>query len=128
VFAPDAILGIFRHLCLLATRRRIEVTGGCLRCGACCRGLVLQADGQWISSERHFLDVCKLLPEYHRFTINKTGESGVLIFSCRFYSHNGCTDYPNRPEFCRAYPSAATYLLGQNLLSGCGFRFQAVPR
>ena len=123
MFAPETLLGAFRYLHALMKRGRIAVTGDCLQCGACCRSLSLQVDGGFIGSERHFEQICEQDGRYRRFTVSGADASGALLFNCRLLDGGKCSDYANRFDFCRNYPTVNLYFLGRNLLPGCGFAF-----
>lgn len=126
LFAPDALLGTFRHLHALVKRGRVAVTGHCLQCGDCCRGLSLQVDGGFIETEQQFARVCEEDERYRRFTVTGVDAFGTLLFRCRLLSGDRCSDYVNRFDFCKNYPTVNLYFLGQNLLPGCGFSFSFV--
>jgi hypothetical protein len=123
MFAPETLLGAFRYLHALVKRGRVAVTGRCLLCGRCCRRLSLQVDGGFIASRQQFDQACAKDERYRRFTIIGADAFGTLLFTCGLLDGDRCSDYANRFDFCKNYPTVNLYFLGQNLLPGCGFSF-----
>jgi len=115
-----------RRLWLRLCGRRPVLTGECLRCGQCCRGIHLKLDARWLRSEADFQRALAKYPRYRIFEITGRDARGLLRFSCTRLSESGlCTDYENRPSVCRNYPSPAMFCAGARLIEGCGFRLKA---
>ena len=121
-------LGLARRAVLLVRRRELAVSGKCEMCGKCCTSLNFTLGAGWISSKRAFERLKKKYPEYERFEICGRAPGGAITFRCRMLGDdNLCSDHENRPAFCREYPTRDVYFMGGELLSNCGFRFEAVP-
>ena len=116
---------------LFVRGREVVVSGRCNMCGRCCRGLNLTLGdrGGWIRSKHLFELAKKQHPAYERFEITGRTPTGILIFKCKMLDENNlCGDHENRPGYCRTYPTPDLYFMGGELLPGCGFRFEVVPR
>ncbi len=105
------------------------LSGTCLRCGQCCRGINLKYHKGWIRRKHQFNELLKENPEYQRFTMTAKDHMGYLQFSCSWYAPGiGCQDYANRLDICRRYPNRSLLLHGGILLQGCGYRVdEGVP-
>ncbi len=45
----------------------------------------------------------------------------MLLFTCRYFIHNACTNYRNRPQLCRDYPQIRNYFKEPVFFPGCGY-------
>ena len=129
-----AKLHILRPLALRRAYRKFkvailgeaEVVGFCLRCGNCCRELVLYADGGWITTEEQFRRFVDRNPEYDRLYVKDCDLRGFLIFACSWLTEEGlCKDHVNRMELCSDHPSPDFYTCGAELTDQCGFSVKA---
>jgi Fe-S-cluster containining protein len=61
-------------------------------------------------------------PIYKKFTpIYKKSTTNIEHFNCScLNTHNKCTDYTNRPNFCRNYP-LSSFLKSSTIPKHCGF-------
>ncbi len=101
------------------------VTGKCNYCGQCCERINLRCRKGWIQNEREFQELVKKSPEYGRFSVVSKDSQGYLQFTCAYLiPDNGCSDYNNRPEICKKYPSKSLVLQGGKLIDGCGYSIQ----
>lgn len=128
MFTPESVRGFVRHLRVALLGREAAVTGSCLRCGRCCRNLVLQAGDGPLDQEGRFEALCRERPEYRRFVVTGRSATGLLLFTCAWLEGEACSDHGNRLDLCRRYPNPNTYFLGFDPLPGCGFRFEERPR
>lgn len=124
LFSPEAVLGAVRYAWAALTHRRVAVTGSCLRCGRCCERLCIQMDGGFVETLAHFEELKAGDARYERFEVTGRDTAGSLVFRCLMLDGGKCADYPGRLEFCRDYPTVNLFFLGQNLLPGCGYRFE----
>ena len=100
-----------------------KITGQCLKCGECCRELVLYADDRWLSREKDFEAFKVGNPEYGRLEITGRDLRGLLIFRCTWLTEEGlCKDHEHRLDLCREHPSGAFYECGAELSPFCGFK------
>jgi len=98
--------------------------GECLRCGQCCKKLILLNKGKPIKNLRIFKKISKNKDYYQLFTpLKETASDGALYFSCKnLTSENRCTSYENRPPICMRYPSREMIEKGGELPFSCGFK------
>ena len=101
------------------------VTGKCNFCGQCCERINLRSPRGWIRHEREFLELVKRSPEYSRFSVVAKDSLGYLQFTCAHLDPgDGCSDYNNRPDICKKYPSKSLVLQGGKLIEGCGYSIE----
>lgn len=102
--------------------------GKCLRCGACCRNILLYSDKNLpVVSEEQFEKIKEWDKHFNSFYISGKTETGELLFTCRALdSNNNCKVYFLRGLECRQYPKKNTKFLinGGKPLKGCGYYFE----
>ena len=104
------------------TKQKITIVGSCNQCGSCCRNLYLYYATKQITSEKLFKHLKKIDKEFKNFHINKENDSKELSFYCdKIDENNRCTDYENRPSFCREYPTKYILRYDKRVLQGCGY-------
>lgn len=106
-------------------RRGLEVVirGSCHMCGSCCRCICLYVDGRWIKTKRQIKKMYDSKPELRRFKPTGTRIDGLLEFYCEKLNEDGsCSDYENRPDLCRDYPTRDIFLQYGVLPDSCGYR------
>lgn len=102
--------------------------GKCLRCGSCCRNILLYIEDKAIISEEQFEKVKEWDKHFRNFYISGRSENGELLFTCREIDENNrCKVYFFRGLGCRNYPKVNTKFLinGGKPLDGCGYYFEA---
>jgi len=96
--------------------------GRCLRCGACCRDVVLTYHGNKISGEEEFARLVEEEPVYGIFRLKMISEKGIYIFQCsRLGEDNRCTAYHDRPGVCSDYPDPDLLRCGTDVIEECGY-------
>ncbi len=119
----DHLNFLLRKWQLKRNDRMVVIRGSCNMCGDCCRGISLNVDGNWMKWKWQFTKAQKKHPYLTRFRILGKTESGHLQFACTCLTENGtCSDYTNRPELCKRFPSPTIYMENGYLPDGCGFR------
>lgn len=89
----------------------------CLRCGACCRSLILEAgadDARWeprIAAECLRLDGGgEVPPEEVEYSLNEPGRGGACHFLTRAADGRAaCAIHASRPEMCAAFVPGGAY-------------------
>ena len=102
--------------------------GKCLRCGACCRNILLYIEDEPIKTQEQFESVKEWDKHYCSFYISGRSETGALLFTCReIGDDNLCKVYHFRGLGCRNYPIVNSKFLinGGKPLDGCGYYFEA---
>jgi uncharacterized protein len=119
---PFTISGFFRFLKLKLMRREILISGGCRRCGACCRKVSLDIGGSWVKSESQYRKLVSDNPDYERFTITGRDPQGHLEFTCSWLQEEGsCRDYENRLKICDGFPDKRIFFMNGSLPGDCGY-------
>ncbi len=114
---------ILYRLRLFFNPYNVVIKGECLRCGECCRNLILFIRGRTIQTEEEFESEKLKHPEYDMFDIRSVNDDGDLIFECtNLGADNRCSIHTGRPKMCRTYPSKKMIANGGRLLEGCGYR------
>ena len=105
-------------------KEEIKIIGGCITCGKCCRNLILISKGKPVKSLSQFEKLVKKKPFYNHFNmVSKDKEHGYIYFSCdKLGSDNFCSDYENRPDICRNFPSKNMPKYKGKLLPECGYK------
>ncbi len=120
-----AWIAMYRRFKKLVFWREPEIVGQCLRCGRCCRDIVLHVGGRWLRSEQQFKREKDKDPDLERFVIKSLDEDGRIIFGCSWLNQDGlCRDYENRLELCRDHPSLGLYYSGVVLSGYCGYKLK----
>lgn len=89
-------------------------TGNCNRCGDCCRGHKLS---KGLTAIEWFI-LRRIVPEEE---INRLKEDGTCPFLKDLPDGTTeCTNYDNRPDFCRIYPATPEDIRN---IDRCGFKF-----
>lgn len=89
---------------------------GCVRCGDCCRAVAFCASLEQIQEDKNFPGRDFILKHWRPVKAPdrkmNTEMSDVVFQSFRWFvcdlfdgTTNLCTDYQNRPVFCRRYPT-----------------------
>ena len=102
--------------------------GKCLKCGNCCRNILLYADEEPIKTNEQFERVKEWEKHYNNFYISGRSETGALLFTCREISEdNKCRVYFFRGLGCRQYPAVKSKFIinGGKPLDGCGYYFES---
>lgn len=95
-----------------------QYQGLCLKCGECCREMILVHKEKVITTEAEFAELCQQKPEFQRWQPFRD-KKGVLRFNCGWLDRqNQCRFYPKRDEPCRNYPDFRT----STLKPGCGYQ------
>ncbi|QJB55831.1 YkgJ family cysteine cluster protein [Pseudodesulfovibrio sp. zrk46] len=119
--------GMFRSLRTFILRREVEIVGQCHMCGKCCQDIVIQDQGNWLTSKRKFKKICEQEPEYERFRILGRDGKGHLLFGCKLQNEDGtCSCHEDRLSLCRNYPSKSIYYQGAWIEPECGYRFKSI--
>lgn len=120
-----SFVALAKRVYLKISGKEYLVTGKCNYCGQCCERINIRCRRGWIRHEREFLELVKKSPEYNRFSVVSKDSQGYLQFTCAHLdSSNGCSDYNNRPNICKKYPSKSLGLQGGKLIDGCGYSIQ----
>jgi hypothetical protein len=89
--------GLFRYIMLRSRGKALFVRGHCNVCGACCRSVCLEDEKGWLRSEKRFLKIIDLYPEYGRFVVSGKDRDGNLLFTCTWLTAEGfCRDHEDR--------------------------------
>ncbi len=113
----------FRKWKIRRRRQKVVVRGSCRMCGGCCRRICLSVDGKWIKSKRQTKRAYETKPELRIFKPTGTKVDGMLEFCCEKLNENGtCSDYENRPEICRNFPTPDIFIEYGVLPDSCGYR------
>ncbi len=102
-----------------------RIRGECLKCGKCCRSLILTRHGKPVYTLKDFRRLVRWDPKtYSRFTPDREFESEMpLTFSCNYLDDNNCcSDHGKRPVLCQTYPHRSIFKIGAELEVGCGYR------
>lgn len=96
--------------------------GKCLRCGECCRNVVLSIKGERIRTEQQFAQLVAQDPPYMIFVPKLIVSGGIILFDCsKLAGNNVCTIYRERPRVCMDYPDPDLLKCGTDVIEGCGF-------
>ena len=101
--------------------------GKCLKCGSCCRNILLYIEDEPVKTEEQFIKVKEWEKHYCNFYISGKSETGALLFTCReIDDNNRCRVYRFRALGCRIYPKKDTKFLinGGKPPDGCGYCFE----
>lgn len=103
--------------------------GKCVKCGNCCRNILLFADDNIpVKTEEQFEKIKEWDKHFCNFYISGKNETGSLLFTCReIDDNNHCKVYLFRGMGCRNYPKTDSKFLinGGKPLDGCGYYFEA---
>ncbi len=102
--------------------------GKCLKCGNCCRNILLYIEDEPIKTEEQFEKVKQWDKHFYNFYISGESETGALLFTCKELDEkNRCKVYFFRGLGCRNYPKTDKNFLinGGKPLDGCGYFFEA---
>lgn len=115
-------LGFITYIRHKLTGKEYFISGACHRCGQCCRLINLKYHKGWIRSRSQFQELLDIQPEYRRFSIVSKDKLGYLQFTCSLIDDlHGCSEYENRLDICKRYPSKSLLLCGGRLLTNCGY-------
>lgn len=103
-------------------RPRYRLSGGCLKCGQCCRAIYLKATRGQIASPLFCKIAVGWIEWLFDFKLKQIDrEDHYFIFECRHLKENGsCGNYFWRPSVCRNFP-LVDYFKAPVFLPGCGF-------
>ncbi len=98
------------------------IKGECIKCGECCRQLLLVHDGKVVQTAAQFEELLEKYPEYRNFRIKGIDDDGDMRFECTCLEpDNTCSIHPRRPAICADYPRQGMFLKEGKLLEGCGY-------
>ncbi|MFM7469016.1 MAG: YkgJ family cysteine cluster protein [Vampirovibrionales bacterium] len=97
--------------------------GGCNGCGRCCEEIFLGHEGGLIQSVEMWEAIKEDHPHYGWFTPIELRDQGLLFRCKKLGADKRCTDYENRPQFCRDYPSEDGIILGGCQPLECSYWF-----
>lgn len=96
----------------------IKYGGECKKCGICCRSIYLYYNGEIITDEHQFEELCIKKPATFKMWEPFRKWDDTLSFCCsRISDNNTCSKYEERPAICREYPN----ILNLSMKPGCGF-------
>jgi len=73
----------------------------CLKCGSCCRELILEIEHLDIVREPKLLEYATLLDGHGQITYDSDWEKEYMLPApCPFLVDNQCSIYPTRPNIC----------------------------
>jgi len=108
---------------LLKKKDKITISGECLTCGACCKGLHIFDRGDWLKSEGRLKELQKQDDRYNRLVIIGKVKKGYLTLECSSLGDdNRCKDYDTRFDFCDTYPNPIIFKKGAQLVKNCGYK------
>ena len=102
--------------------------GKCLKCGNCCRNILLYIEDEPIKTEEQFEKVKQWDKHFYNFYISGESETRALLCTCKELDEkNRCKVYFFRGLGCRNYPKTDKNFLinGGKPLDGCGYFFEA---
>jgi hypothetical protein len=119
----SALDSLFRRLARLVIKPRWERTGKCLRCGECCKliGIGMEDKMARIAPLRNF--VIWWASRFDGFIFQEWDRANeVLLFRCRYFQNNSCSNYKARPQMCRDYPTIHNFFKEPVFFPSCGFK------
>ena len=121
-FYPFMMLDLFSiRLVEKVFRRRYQRQGKCLRCGKCCRNILIFQPKNWWGRLylKWNMEVNGFYPRNYPI-LDVNGEKMILM-TCRYLkSDNTCANYFWRPLICRNWPQIDDRH-GLRALLGCGY-------
>jgi len=100
---------------------RWERVGECVRCGACCRKMLLTHLNRRIATADELAQIQAAGGGHDNWRFDGNGPDGKALFTCRHIGpDNLCPIHSRRPQLCRDYP---TPLVRSRLRPGCGYSF-----
>jgi uncharacterized protein len=115
----------FRYFLLQSIGLDIITSGGCYKCGSCCRKLILFLNGRIIKKETQFKRMKKKNPKYECLSIIEHNYRGHLVFSCSWLKDdNTCANYENRLDVCRGYPEQILFFTRVKPNANCGYTLE----
>ena len=120
---PFMLLDVYSVILVDKIFQRKSIQGSCLRCGKCCRNILIFKPNNWWG--RAYL---KWNMEINGFYPRKYPEIEVdgqkmIIMSCRYFKKdNSCSNYFWRPVMCRRWPLIDNSMSGLRSLPGCGYK------
>ena len=119
----SALDALFRRLTRLIIKPRWERAGKCLRCGECCKliGIEMEDKMARVTPLRNF--VIWWAAKFDSFCFQEWDKANeVLLFTCRYFRNNACTNYRDRPQMCKDYPSIRNFFKAPVFFSSCGYK------
>ncbi len=101
--------------------------GKCIRCGSCCRNILLYIEDEAIRTINQFEKVKEWDKHFTNFYVSGKNETGALLFTCKeIDKNNRCKVYFFRGVGCRMYPRVNSKFLinGGKPLDTCGYYFE----
>jgi Fe-S-cluster containining protein len=129
LFHSFSMAGFIRFLRYKYFGHDILISGKCIQCGDCCRELVLNIKGAWVTDPKLFKELAEKNPNYKRFQVKTKGLDGLVRFSCTWLTDgNLCKDHLNRLKICRSFPDRDMFFMNGVLPNNCGYAMkQGVP-
>lgn len=108
------------------TGKYYKRSGACNQCGKCCTNIYLVHERETIKTTEEFERLQKFEAEYRGFVPIDSDEHGMRFQCKHLRDDKTCEIYDERPSFCRKYPSEYGVLLGAELATGCGYKFDVL--
>jgi len=124
ISAADAL---FRRISRIFISPSWVRVGACKQCGRCCRliGIEMETRMARITALRNM--VIWWVGVFNGFQFQEWDrEEQMLLFTCRHFINNVCTNYHDRPQLCRDYPQIRNYFKEPVFFPECGY--SAVPK
>ncbi len=122
VLADNFLTNLIKNLLF---RPKYRLTGKCLKCGSCCRRILLKGTPSQLNSPLFRFVAIKWIEWLFEFRfIEVDEESCCLVFFCSNQNADGtCGNYFWRPNICRNYP-LIDHFKEPVFLPDCGFNFK----
>jgi Na+/H+-dicarboxylate symporter len=99
------------------------ITGGCLKCGQCCKLIAMHVTS-FVAHRLYLRNMVQWYYEENYGMIFQTITDEVwMVFSCPNLEGNLCSIYRRRPRICRQYPFEDS-ILKPDIGPSCGFRLR----
>jgi Fe-S-cluster containining protein len=119
-----AFLVLLEKLIARLMGRRYLRRGKCLKCGKCCRRIVLLHKGRRVARDEDFLELLKIDRRHEWFSPLKADDGDVHFYRCAQLAPDGrCRAYGSRLHLCRTYPHEKIFSYGGRSIEGCGYTF-----
>lgn len=102
--------------------------GGCNGCGRCCEGIFLGHEGGLIQTVAQWEAIKEDHPHYGWFIPLEIQDQGIMFRCKKLGADKRCSDYENRPQFCRDYPSEDGIMMGGCQPLECSYWFSKAHR
>lgn len=118
--AEAAVKKTLRRLGLF--RRDYFRVGSCLKCGECCKSVIIFYNGEIVSSKEQWDALTAEEEIYSIFRVTGETPEKNWIFGCSRQRDDGtCAIHKSRPGICRDYPDLHLMRRGAQLKKGCGY-------